>query len=146
MITFKDLTAVMGDKLLYQDVNLKLLPKRRYGLLGANGCGKTTLLKLIIGEEEPLGGSIEIPDRLKVGWLSQDHFRYEDTCILEVVIRGKKALWSAIDEKNEILKHPENFTDELGYRLAELENIIGIEGGYTAESDAQSLLLACPLI
>lgn len=141
MIAFKDLTAVMGDKLLYQDVNLKLLPKRRYGLLGANGCGKTTLLKLITGEEEPLAGSIEIPDRLKVGWLSQDHFRYEDTCILEVVIRGKKALWSAIDEKNEILRHPENFTDELGYRLAELENIIGVEGGYTAESDAQSLLL-----
>lgn len=139
MITFQGVACLMGRRLLYENVDLKLLPRRRYGLLGANGAGKSTLLKMIMGEEDPFEGFIEIPKTQQVGWLHQDHFRYENDRIIDVVIQGKPELWQAMHEKEIILSSGE-WSDEIGYRVGELEEIIADKDGYVAEAQAHVLL------
>lgn len=139
MITFQDVACLMGERLLYDGVDIRLLPRRRYGLLGANGAGKSTLLKMIMGVETPFEGTLDIPKTQRIGWLHQDHFRYENDRIIDVVIQGKPALWAAMVEKEAILNAAE-WTDEGGYRLGELEEVIAVEDGYVAESQAQILL------
>ncbi len=139
MITFQGVASLMGRRLLYDNVELKLLPNRRYGLLGANGAGKSTLLKMIMGEEDPFEGKIEISKSKDIGWLHQDHFRYENDRIIDVVIQGKPALWSAMYEKNQILDSGE-WNDEIGYKIGELEETIADQDGYVAEAQAHTLL------
>ncbi len=113
-------------------------PQKRYALVGANGAGKSTLLKVISGEQESDQGSVDIPKRLKIGVLRQDHFAYEGTRILDAVLMGNKVLWDAMAEKERL--NGGEITDEIGMQLAELEGTIGEEDGYTAEARAAAML------
>ncbi len=139
MLSVTGLTFLYGAKLLFADVNLNLNNGYRYGLVGGNGAGKSTFLKLLAGEEDPSAGEVNIPKRARVGWLKQDQFRYENVSIINTVIAGNKILWSAICEKEELLKL-EVCDDATGYRLGELEHIIMDNDGYSAEYIAGELL------
>jgi ATPase subunit of ABC transporter with duplicated ATPase domains len=126
-----------GPKKLFEDVNVSFSAGRRYGLTGPNGAGKTTFMKILAGDEEQDTGDILRPKKL--GILRQNHFQYEDTRVLDVVMMGNKPLWAAIKEKNTLLEKPD-LSDADGHRLGELEGVIAEEDGYVAESDAGSLL------
>jgi ATPase subunit of ABC transporter with duplicated ATPase domains len=138
MLTINDLSLHYGTKLLFDGVNLVLNAQRRYGIVGANGTGKSTLLRLLMGQEEPSLGDILMPKGLSVGWVKQDHFRYEEDTVLNVVIQGKSALWEAMQEKDKLLEG--EWTDAAGNRLAYLEETIAHHDGYMAESEAHTLL------
>ncbi|WP_392506200.1 ATP-binding cassette domain-containing protein [Rickettsia sp. 2024-CO-Wats] len=113
---------------------------KRYGLVGANGAGQTTFCKVLTKEEGPAFGEINIPKNSKIGCLKQDQFLYENTKIIAMVIAGKKELWKALQEKEEILNWQE-CSDEDGYKFGELEQVIYDNDGYTAEIFAASLLV-----
>ncbi|MFP3012470.1 MAG: ribosomal protection-like ABC-F family protein [Rickettsia sp.] len=140
MIIINDLAMSYGARILFTDVNLHIKNNKRYGLVGANGAGKTTFFKVLTKEEEPAFGDINIPKNSKVGCLKQDQFLYENTKIIDTVIAGNKELWKALQEKEEILNRQE-CSDEDGYKLGELEQIIYDNDGYTAEIFAASLLV-----
>ena len=140
MLTITELAMAFGPKLLFTDVDLNLNSGNRYGLVGANGAGKTTFLKVIAGEEEPCLGEVNLVKRARVGMLKQDQFRFENTSIIDTVIAGKKELWDALCEKAELLKL-EICDEATGYRLGELEEIIMNNDGYTAEYIAGELLI-----
>ncbi|MBI2785250.1 MAG: ABC-F family ATP-binding cassette domain-containing protein [Legionella longbeachae] len=140
MLDIRSIGMEFGKKSLFQKVDLILLPSQRYGVVGANGTGKSTFLKILAGEELPTHGSVEKAKNLNIGMLKQDHFRYEDDRLIDVVIQGKATLWAAITEK-ERLYSKEDFSEEDGYRLSELEEIIMYQGGYEAEQTAKNLLL-----
>lgn len=135
-----------GARLLFDGVNLNLIGNNRYGVVGANGTGKSTFLRLLGGDETPSAGEITIGKRTQVGWLKQDQFRYENNTPLETVLNGKPKLWEALHEKEQLLKQ-ETLNAKAGYRLAELEEIILNYNGYTAETFASTLLsgLGVPL-
>lgn len=139
MITVVRLSMLYGIRLLFDDVNLNLIGNNRYGLVGANGTGKSTFLRLLAGDETPSLGDITVAKRAKVGWLRQDQFQYEVETPVEVVLQGKLNLWEALQEKERILSAA-IFDEKSGYRLGELEEIILNEGGYTAEALAETLL------
>jgi ATPase subunit of ABC transporter with duplicated ATPase domains len=138
MITLSKLTKRFGPKVLIENVSMTFDPGKRYVIVGANGAGKSTLLKIISGEEDSDQGSIEIPAKLKVGVLRQDHFAHDQDRILDVVLMGNKALWGAMQEKEKL--YAGEMTDEVGMRLAELEGVVAEEDGYTAEATAAELL------
>lgn len=138
MITIKDLSMHYGSKLLFDGVNLLLNRGNRYAIVGANGTGKSTLLRLMMGQEFPSLGEILMPKNVSVGWVKQDHFRYETDRVVDVVIQGRAALWQAMQQKEQLLEAP--WTDESANRLGELEDIIAHYDGYMAESLAHSLL------
>ncbi|RAP38482.1 ABC-F family ATPase [Legionella quinlivanii] len=140
MLDVRSLSMVFGKKSLFQDVDLILLPSQRYGVVGANGTGKSTFLKILAGEETPVQGSVEKAKNLNVGILKQDHFRYEEDKLTDVVIQGNAILWDALTEKDKLYTK-EDFTEEDGYRLGELEEIVMHHNGYDAEQSAKSLLL-----
>lgn len=144
MLDIRNIGMEFGQKSLFQDVNLILLPPQRYGVVGANGTGKSTFLKILAGEEPANSGSVEKAKSITIGILKQDHFRYEENRIIDVVIRGNTRLWDALSEK-EALFQKETFTEKDGYRLSELEEIIMHQGGYEAEADAKTLLLGLGL-
>lgn len=129
-----------GSKLLFTDVNLNLNANHRYGLVGANGAGKSTFFKLIIKEEKPSNGEVIAVRNARIGCLSQDQFKYENTLIINTVIAGNKELWSALQEKEELLKL-EELDEKNGYRIGELEQIIYDNNGYVAEIFAAELLV-----
>jgi ATPase subunit of ABC transporter with duplicated ATPase domains len=138
MIAVTDLTKAYGSQVLFADVNFQLNPGCRYGLVGANGSGKSTLLRLIAGAEEQSGGSISVPKRLRLGVLSQDHFRFEDTPILEVTMMGHHQLWNALVEKDRILEASAEHFD--GERYAEVEDLIVSLDGYSFEARSGEIL------
>ncbi|MGC0371903.1 MAG: hypothetical protein DGJ47_000604 [Rickettsiaceae bacterium] len=140
MIKINNLSMQFGPKLLFTDVNLNLNSNKRYGLVGANGAGKSTLFKLMLREEEPSGGEVTTKKNSRVGCLSQDQFKYENTLIINTVIAGNQALWQAMQEKEELLKL-EEFDEKSGYRLGDLEQIIADNDGYVAEIFAAELLV-----
>lgn len=140
MLEVRSIGMDFGKKSLFQNVDLILLPTKRYGIVGANGTGKSTFLKILAGEESSTSGSVEKAKSLNVGILKQDHFRYEDDSLLDVVIQGNAILWDALTEKNKIYAS-EHFSEEDGYRVSELEELIMQQGGYAAESTAKNLLL-----
>lgn len=140
MLDIRSISMDFGKKSLFQNVDLILLPTRRYGVVGANGTGKSTFLKILAGEESPTHGSVEKAKNLNIGILKQDHFRYEEKCLIDVVIQGNSVLWDALTEKNRLYSL-ENFTEQDGYRLSELEEIVMHQDGYEAESTARNLLL-----
>lgn len=140
MLEVRSISMQFGPKSLFQNVDLILLPTQRYGVVGANGTGKSTFLKVLAGEEQPSNGSVEKAKNLKIGILKQDHFRYEEDRLVDVVIRGNAILWNALVEKD-ALYSKEDFTEADGYRLSELEEIVMNQGGYEAESVAKNLLL-----
>jgi ATPase subunit of ABC transporter with duplicated ATPase domains len=139
MLELRKLTMEYGKKSLFQDVDLILLPSKRYGIVGANGTGKSTLLNIMSGGEPASRGSVEKSNSTSIGILKQDHFRYEEYRLVDVVISGNARLWNAICEKESLFSKAE-FTEEDGYRLGELEEIIMHENGYEAESIAKNLL------
>lgn len=140
MLDIRSISMDFGKKSLFQQVDLILLPSQRYGVVGANGTGKSTFLKILAGEESPSQGSVEKAKNLNIGILKQDHFRYEDDRLIDVVIQGNATLWAALTEKDSLYTH-EHFTEEDGYRLSELEEVIMHQGGYEAEHTAKNLLL-----
>jgi ATPase subunit of ABC transporter with duplicated ATPase domains len=143
VILLENLTKRFGPKILFEDVSMQFDPGKRYGLTGANGAGKSTLLKMLAGEEDSDTGSISIPSSLRLGVLRQNHFEYESERLLDAVMMGNKALWSAMAEKERLLAG--EVTDAIGVRLGELEGTIAEENGYVAESDAAELLVGLGL-
>jgi ATPase subunit of ABC transporter with duplicated ATPase domains len=138
MITLEKLTKRFGPKILFENVSMRFDPGKRYALVGANGAGKSTLLKVISGEQESDQGSVEIPKKLRVGVLKQDHFAYESVRILDAVLMGNRVLWDAMQAKERLLEGP--MTDDVGMLLAEFEGTVGEEDGYTAEARAAEIL------
>lgn len=139
MFAINQLSMRFGAKILFKNSSLQFNPGNHYGLVGANGCGKSTFLKILDGELTPESGSISIPEQLAVGALKQDHFLYENEKIIEIVIRGRKKLWSAIQSKQKLLTS-HTFSEEECAALTEFERIIHDEDGYMAESEAAKLL------
>jgi len=140
MLDIRSISMKFGEKSLFQDVNLTLLTSQRYGIVGANGTGKSTFLKILVGEETSSNGTVEKAKNLSMGVLKQDHFRYEDNRIVDVVIQGNARLWEALTEKEALFCKAE-FTEQDGYRLSELEDNIMHQEGYEAEAVAKNLLL-----
>lgn len=145
MLDIRSISMDFGKKSLFQNVDLILLPSQRYGVVGANGTGKSTFLKILADEEIPTNGSVEKAKDLTIGILKQDHFRYEEDRLIDVVIQGNAVLWSALTEKDKLYAN-EDFTEEDGYRLSELEEIIMQQGGYEAEQNAKNLLLGLGIL
>jgi len=139
MITITSLAMQYGAKLLFTDVNLSIRPRNRYGLVGANGAGKSTFFKVITKEEEPSFGEVNTPKNSRIGCLKQDQFLYENTSIIDSVIAGREELWQAMQEKEKLLGL-DVCDEDTGYRLGELEQIIFDNDGYTAETFAAELL------
>lgn len=140
MITINNLAMQYGSKLLFTDVSLNINSSNRYGLVGANGAGKSTFFKLIMKEEDPSFGEVSIIKNSRIGCLRQDQFLFENTAIIDTVIAGKETLWKALKEKEKLLEL-EDIDDESGYRLGELEQIIFDNDGYTSEIFAGELLV-----
>lgn len=139
MITITNLSVAFGVRLLFDDVNLNLNKGNRYGLVGANGAGKSTFLKVLAGEEQPALGEITCHKGSRIGWLKQDLADYEDGSIVDAVLRGKADLWKALQEKDKLISD-DIWNEETGCRLGELEEIIMLHDGYTADTVASELL------
>ena len=131
MLQTINLTKRFGKRVLFENINLKLDRNKRYGLIGANGAGKTTFLKILSGEIDEYEGEISIESGLRVGVLGQNQFAFEDFTILDAVLYGNRRLYDAIKEKEKLYMSPE-FTDEVNNRLAELE-VITVEEDPTYE-------------
>jgi ATPase subunit of ABC transporter with duplicated ATPase domains len=143
MISIKDVSLCYGTRLLFTDVNLNLNPNSKYALVGGNGAGKSSFLRIIGSAEEATCGEISMPRNTTIGWLKQDQFRYENTSIINTVIAGNEALWGAICEKERILQKmalSDSLTEEDGYALGNAEHIILDNDGYTADILAAELL------
>ena len=139
MITVKDVSLKFGTKTLFQDVNLKFLDGECYGLIGANGAGKSTFLKLLNGTLETTHGEIIIPKDKRVSTLEQDHYKYDNYLVLDVVLMGNKKLYDIRETKNKLYEKSD-FNDEDGIRLGELEAEFLELSGWEAESEASILL------
>jgi len=139
MLTINDLTLAYGDRILFKDVNLKFLPSNCYGLIGANGAGKSTFLKIISGEVEATRGDIFLNPNERLAVLQQDQFAFDAFTVLHTVIQGHKRLYEVMIEREAIYAKPD-FSDEDGVKAAELEDEFAEMGGYEAESEAASLL------
>jgi ATPase subunit of ABC transporter with duplicated ATPase domains len=140
MISINQLSMAYGEKLLFYDVNLILATHSRYALVGANGAGKSTFLKLLTGAETPIAGTLSIPKAASVGWLKQDQFRYENTLISDIVLQGKPDLWQALQEKDKLLQSDLDNKKNLN-RLGKLEEEIARLNGYSAPALAGKLLM-----
>ncbi len=143
MLTVAEVTKAYGGKTLFEDVTTTFDPGNRYGLTGANGAGKSTFMKILAGEIEPDKGHISMPNNARMSVLHQDHYRYADYNVVDVVIMGNAELWKALEEKQQMLATVDydSMSEEQGMRLAELEMVISEQDGYDAESKAESLLL-----
>ncbi len=140
MLTASNLTIQFGAKPLFENVNVKFGDGNRYGLIGANGCGKSTLMKILAGVLEPSAGNVSIDPHERMAFLRQDQFAFEDERVLDVVLMGHADMWAVMKEKDAIYMNPE--ATEADYmRAAELEAHFGEMGGYDAEARAGELLL-----
>lgn len=139
MINVNNLSLLFSDKKLFEDVNLKFNPGNCYGIIGANGAGKSTFLRILSGELDPSTGEISIPKNCRVSVLKQDHFRYDDNEVLETVIMGNERLYEIMKEKD-ALYSKEDFSDEDGILASHLEGEFAELNGWEAESEASSLL------
>jgi ATPase subunit of ABC transporter with duplicated ATPase domains len=139
MITISDLDIQFGKRILFQDVNIKFIPGNCYGIIGANGAGKSTFLKIISGEMDPTRGHVAMGPGERLSVLSQDHFAFDDCSVLDTVLMGHTTLWDIMTEKDAIYAKTD-FSDEDGLRASELEEKFAEMEGWNAESDAASLL------
>lgn len=139
MISVNNVTLSFGKRVLFDEVNLTFSKGNCYGVIGANGAGKSTFLKILAGEIEPNKGSVEITPGERMAVLKQNHFEFDDYTVLDTVLMGHNKLWDIMKERDAIYAK-EEFTEEDGMRAGELEAEFGEMGGYTAESDAATLL------
>ena len=139
MIQVNNVSLKFGKRTLFEDVNIKFTNGNCYGLIGANGSGKSTFLKVLSGEIETTTGDVVISKGERLSVLKQDHYAYDDKRVIDVVIMGNDRLYKIMEEKNELYSHTE-FSDEDGMRLAELEAEFMDMDGWNAESDAATLL------
>ncbi|WP_415036429.1 ABC-F family ATPase [Azonexus sp.] len=141
MLVAANITMQFGAKPLFENVNVKFGEGYRYGLIGANGAGKSTFMKILCGALEPSAGNVSKEVTERMAYLRQDQFAYEDMRVLDVVMMGHEELWAAIQERDAIYANPEASEDDY-MRAAELEGKVGEYDGYTAEARAGELLLA----
>ena len=139
MLTVSDVSLRFSDRKLFDDVNIKFTEGNTYGLIGANGAGKSTFLKILAGDIEPTTGHISLGPDERLSVLRQNHFDYEDERVIDVVIMGNEKLYNIMKEKDAIYMK-EDFSDEDGVRAAELEGEFAELGGWEAESEASQLL------
>lgn len=139
MISANNVTLRLGKRALFEDVNIKFTEGNCYGLIGANGAGKSTFLKILSGELEPTNGEVIMNDGERLSVLQQDHFKYDEYMVLDTVIMGNKRLYDIMKEKDSIYAK-EDFSDEDGIRASELEAEFAEMDGWNAESDAATLL------
>ncbi|MDD2767359.1 MAG: ABC-F family ATPase [Methylococcus sp.] len=140
MISTANVTMQFGVKPLFENVSVKFGEGNRYGLIGANGCGKSTFMKILGGDLEPTGGNVSLDLNERLGKLRQDQFAFEDQRVLDVVMMGHTEMWAAMSERDAIYANPEATEDDY-MRAAELEATFAEYDGYTAESRAGELLL-----
>ncbi len=139
MISANNVTLRLGKKALFEDVNIKFTEGNCYGLIGANGAGKSTFLKILSGQLEPSKGDVSITPGQRLSFLQQDHFKYDDCVVLDTVMMGNPRLVEIMKEKDAIYAKPD-FSDEDGIKAAELEAEFANMNGWEAESDAATLL------
>lgn len=139
MLQVKDVTLRFGKRTLFEDVNLKFTNGNCYGIIGANGAGKSTFLKLLSGELETTAGEIILSKGERIATLKQDHFAYDDYTVMDTVIMGNARLYEIMKEKEELYSHTD-FTEEDGLRLGELEGEFAELNGWEAESEVSTLL------
>ena len=139
MISANNVTLRIGKKALFEDVNIKFTEGNCYGLIGANGAGKSTFLKILSGQLEPSKGDVSITPGQRLSFLQQDHFKYDEYTVLDTVIMGNARLYEIMKEKDAIYMKPD-FSEEDGLKAAELEGEFATMNGWEAESDAAMLL------
>lgn len=139
MISVKNVTLAFGKRVLFEDVNINFTKGNCYGVIGANGAGKSTFLKILSGEIEPNKGNIEISSGERMAVLKQNQFQFDEVTVLNTVLMGHEKMWKVMQERERIYSLAD-FSEEDGIRAGELEHEFGEMGGYTAESDAGSLL------
>jgi len=139
MITVSNVSVQFGKRVLFNDVNLKFTSGNCYGIIGANGAGKSTFLKTISGERDPTTGSIMLAPGERLSVLSQDHFKWDAFTVMDTVMMGHTVLWDIMKQR-EVLYAKEDFTDEDGLKVSELEEKFAELDGWNAESDAAALL------
>ena len=139
MISTSNISLRVGKKALFEEVNIKFTEGNCYGLIGANGAGKSTFLRILSGQLEPTSGDVIITPGQRLSFLQQDHFKYDQHTVLDTVIMGNARLYEIMKEKDAIYMK-EDFTDEDGIKAAELEGEFATMNGWEAESDAESLL------
>jgi len=139
MINSVGVTVRFGKRVLFEDVNIKFTDGNCYGLIGANGAGKSTFLKVLSGEIEPSKGEISIEKGKRLSTLKQDHFAYEEFSVIDTVIMGNKELYDIMKAKEEIYAKPD-FSEEDGIKAAKLEERFSELDGWNSESDAATLL------
>jgi ATPase subunit of ABC transporter with duplicated ATPase domains len=135
-----NITMQFGAKPLFENVSVKFGDGNRYGLIGANGCGKSTYMKILAGVLEPSSGNITLDSHERMAFLRQDQFAYEDQRVLDVVMQGHEQMWKAMQERDAIYANLEATEDDY-MRAAELEGVFAEYDGYTAEARAGELLL-----
>ena len=139
MITVNNLDVQFGKRVLFQDVNMKFTPGNCYGIIGANGAGKSTFLRVISKQLEPTRGSVTLGPGERLSVLSQDHFAFDEYTVMDTVLQGHTTLWEIMSEKNALYEKPD-FSDADGIRVSELEEKFAEMEGWNAESDAANLL------
>lgn len=139
MIAVSNLSLRYGKRVLFEEVDLKFTPGNCYGVIGANGAGKSTFLKILSGEIDPSTGQVIMTPGERMSVLRQNHFAYDDQTVLNTVMQGNKKLWDVMQEKNAIYEKPD-FSEADGNRAAELENLFAEMNGWDAESDAANML------
>lgn len=139
MLSVSNLSLRYGKRVLFEDVNLKFTPGNCYGVIGANGAGKSTFLKILSGEIEPNTGQIAISPGERMGVLKQNHFEFDNCTVLNTVLMGNKKLWDIMQEKEAFYAKPD-FSEEDGVKAGELETLFAEMDGWNAESDAANLL------
>ena len=139
MISTQNVSLQYGDRALFENVNIKFTSGNCYGVIGANGAGKSTFLKILSGEIEPNKGEVILEPNKRLSMLKQDHFAYEENEVLETVIMGNARLYEIMQEKEKLYAKAD-FNDEDGIKLAELEGEFAEMDGWNAETDAEILL------
>jgi ATPase subunit of ABC transporter with duplicated ATPase domains len=140
VLVASNITMQFGAKPLFENVSIKFGDGNRYGLIGANGAGKSTFMKILAGQLDPSSGNVSLDAHERMAFLRQDQFGYEEVRVLDVVMMGHEQMWAAMQERDAIYANPEATEDDY-MKAADLEHHFGECGGYTAEARAGELLL-----
>ena len=139
MLTVSNLSLQFGKRILFDEVNIMFSKGNCYGIIGANGAGKSTFLKILTGKQDPTSGSVSLEPGKRMSVLEQDHFAYDEFTVLETILKGNKKLYE-IKEQMDALYAKEDFSDEDGIKAGELGVIYDEMGGWNSESDAMTML------